>query len=89
MAVIKHELVKTLMYYVPELEHSVMGYIYRAIDSDHLPYRWEISHFYRPNENAASVYRPSRHSADTAEEAEALLDGYAMNFTNIDVTPAR
>ncbi len=55
-------------------------------DNAERPYTWEISHHYRPNENAGGVYYPSTVSCSTAEEAETHLMVYAKKFSNIDVT---
>ncbi|MBU3071762.1 hypothetical protein KOI40_18195 [Aestuariicella sp. G3-2] len=88
MSVVKKELIKEFEYEIDGLEHPVKGYVYLTNEIDHLPYRWEISHYCRPHKDAATVYRPSRRHAETAEEAEYLLNMYASNFTNIDVVPA-
>jgi hypothetical protein len=82
------EIVKEYVMDVPDLEHTVKGRITMNPEVDgNLRYMWEISHHYRPSENAAGVYYPSKLHAPTAEEAESHLKGYMSCFTTLDVTP--
>jgi hypothetical protein len=53
------------------------------------PYRWEVSHHYKPSESAGGQYYPSTTSAKTFEEAEALMKVYLLGFTTIGVEPTR
>jgi hypothetical protein len=83
-----NEVVKTFNFFVSSLQHSVQGRIYkRHIDCGNFNYFWDISHYYRPNQNAKSIYVPTTTSVTTAAEAENLLLSYAQAFTDIDVTP--
>jgi len=77
------KVVKEYVFTVDDLEHCVKGRICKNIESD--VYSWDISHYYRPSKNAATVYFPSKKSAPSLEETEFLLMAYARGFTNLDV----
>lgn len=86
--VTKSEILKEYVFSVEGVEHPIYGRVVQTDEVEHLPFRWDISHYYRPSESAATVYIPSRHHADSFEEAESLLLAYADAFTDIDVTPS-
>ena len=87
MSAVKKELIKQFAYEVEGLDYEVQGYVYRINNEEGTHYHWDISHLYQPSETAG-VYHPSVITAETAEEAERLLDAYAMSFTTIGVEAA-
>ncbi len=44
-------------------------------------FEWEISHYYKPDENSAEPYKPSGMHGGTAKDAEFSLLRYARGFT--------
>lgn len=88
MGIVKKELIKSFEFEVDGIDFPIKGWVYKTDELERNPYRWEISHYYRPNEQCATVYRPSRKHAETAEEAQYLLERYASEFVNLDVVPA-
>lgn len=77
-----NEVVKQFRFYVNGLDTEVRGEIRKQVaPTAPYPYQWWISHHYRPSATAVGIYYPSRTTADSAEEAEAMLMAYASNFT--------
>jgi hypothetical protein len=82
------EVTKEFIFFVEGLEFTVKGRItYNSEAEPQLNYGWEISHYYKPSEEAAGVYRPSNMHGSSQEEAEASLKMYMRSFTTIGVTP--
>lgn len=81
-------IVREYIHDVSGLDFTVKGRITHDPSHDeNMPYMWEISHHYRPSENAMGVYYPSKLSAQTEEDAYYLLKMYMDSFTTIDVKP--
>jgi len=87
--VTKSVILREYVFSVDGVEHPVYGRIVQTNEIENCPFRWDISHYYRPSESAITVYHPSRHHAESFEEAEGLLLDYANAFTDIDVTPSK
>ena len=88
MTVTKGIIVKEFIFNTETIEHPIYGRIIETNEIEDFNYRWEISHYYRPTQTAAGVYRPSKIHTRTQKDAEQLLTNYAQSFTNIDVTPS-
>lgn len=73
---------KSFRFAVSGLMEDVVGEIRQQVrpEGSEYPFSWWISHHYRPSEGAATIYYPSRTSADSAEEAEMMLRAYAESF---------
>ena len=86
MGVKTYEIVKQYVFWVDGLDYTVKGRISRNLDPNvGEPFRWEISHNYKPSKTAGTRYYPSVVSAGTLEDAEMHLFAYANAFTNIGV----
>lgn len=83
-----YDVVKEYIFKSEELDFAVHGRICREKTKDSVSdeFIWEISHYYRPSEKAASVYIPSQRTSSNLHDAELKLMLYMRNFTNIDVT---
>lgn len=87
MTIEKYEVIKVFKFTMVDLDFTVSGRIVKLLnDSYPMQYLWEISHFYKPFAEAATVYTPSNTFGSTAAEAEAKLMTYVDAFTNFDVT---
>ncbi|MFT2159345.1 hypothetical protein [Pseudomonas putida] len=87
MAVTTYKVVEEYIFEVDGLDFDVKG---RITFTEGMPestggYLWEISHTYKPTEDAIGPYRPSRRNAQTLEEARSLLFQYADNFKTFSV----
>ncbi len=88
MHIYLYEVVTEYVLIVEGLDHSVKGRIIRLIkDGGAEEYSWDISHYYRPSESAATVYHPSKKTTNSFDETKFLLTQYMNGFTTIDVTP--
>jgi len=86
LKIYSYEVVKQYIFWVENLPHTVKARVSRNLDPTvELPYRWEISHYYKPS-GAGGVYHPSKLSAETQKEAEQFMRIYAEFFTDIGVT---
>ena len=47
------------------------------------PFTWSVSHYYKPNKDAAGPTFPPKTECATKDEAERLLYTYMRNFTDI------
>lgn len=79
-----YEVIKQYVFHVDNLKHSIKGRISQAVGEGEQSFMWEISHNYKPTENAG-VYYPSATRGKSLREAELLLFTYAENFTGIGV----
>ncbi len=80
MTVTSSEIIKQFVYQVDGLNYNVYGRIVKIIEEGEVFYRWEISHNYKPAQNAG-IYYPSTISGNSATEMEEHLRVYAENFT--------
>lgn len=74
--------------FAQEVGYSLKGRVveYTApVPDPNQRYGWEVSHYYKPSKDAASVYRPSVTLAKSPTEAEQMMLGYLGSFTGIDV----
>jgi hypothetical protein len=80
------EIVKEYVVQVSGLDHSVKARIIKSIEGEsrHL-FLAQISHYCKPDESAAEVYRPSFLFNNFTTTETRVLD-YLKNFTTIDVT---
>ncbi|MEW6609584.1 MAG: hypothetical protein AB1414_19425 [bacterium] len=78
------EVVKEYVLDVEGLYVTVKG---RISKTENNKFRWQISHYCKPSETAAGVYRPSNTTFNSFDEAERELKLYMNSFTTIDVTP--
>ncbi len=87
MATQTFQVIRTYIFEVEGLDRPVYGRVIQSTDpSDPFPYRWEVSHYCKPSEQAAGVYRPSRTMASTLDEADRDLRLFGETFTTLEVT---
>jgi hypothetical protein len=88
MAARAYQVERSYVFRVDGVDHPVTARVRRNMhpDSSETEYTYEISHYYRPTKDAATVYYPSRTLASSADEAERFLWDYVAYFTPIDVT---
>ncbi len=80
MTVTSSEIIKQFVYQVDGLDYNVYGRIVKIIEEGEVFYRWEISHNYKPAQNAG-IYYPSATGGTSVSEMEELLNTYAESFT--------
>lgn len=81
------EVMKQFVMSVPGVEPCVKARITKFVDAEgRTQFRWEISHFYAPSEDAG-VYFPSKPTGPDLDNVETMLKAYMNNFTAISVTP--
>jgi hypothetical protein len=82
------EIVKEYIVSVKGIDFNIKARIKKDITpGDDLIYFWDVSHYYKPDENSADVYRPSLSFANSLEECERLLLKYLNKFTTYGIKP--
>jgi len=84
-----YEVVKEFTMYVDGLSYQIKARISKKVTGDDdiaLDYKWEISHYYRP-QGGATVYRSDAIRAEDYDGAKFRLFMYMQDFTNIDLEP--
>jgi len=83
-----YEVIREFKLHIEGVSHPIYGQILKEVKADNgsaMRYRWEISHYYKPEATSIEAYRPSRDSAESEEDAKRLLFLYAEKFTAIDI----
>ncbi len=78
MTVNKEKIVKSFVYY--DLDGFGEFVYAKIIQTEDGKFSWEISHHYKPEQNAG-IYYPSTVSGDSSKEVEKHLNMYVRNFT--------
>lgn len=71
--------------HVEGLPFEVKGRILKESSSEGDLFSWEISHYCKPSEKAATAYYPSRDTSKSFGDAERWLFAYMRSFTGIGV----
>lgn len=83
-----YETLKQYTLYVEGLDFKIHARISKRVNCiGHMDYKWEVSHYYVPFEEAASVNIPNGVLSNDERNAELLLINYLKNFTDIGVIP--
>jgi len=82
------KIVEEYSMFVDGLDFLITGRVLVSLDTDSTyNYSWEISHYCKGTEAAATAYTPSDRTASTIEEARKRLMIHMETFTTIGVEP--
>lgn len=83
-----YEIVKEFIMPVAGLNYNIKGRILKrkkGDDSLNVDFQWEVSHYYKPSEEASGVYIPSSKFGNTYDIVEVHLLAYMYGFKDIDI----
>ena len=81
-----YEVVKEFIVTLEDYEEPIRGRVLKNLYTDsEFKYKWEVSHYYRPSEDAATVYYPDNRLARDFEGCKNVMFYYLKGFVNIDI----